>query len=232
MRFYVTNKSTVVTDTDFNTIINSLKIYMQNLCTDWKFSNIEVFRSDNSLDSNLPNTIIIFDSIDDPICSEYNFDMDSNSVSRVFAKVIIESGGSTMTGSDGVASVSQQISSTILGLISNYDMNKWYMDPNKCLWWGDISSPVYGNITVTSNDGDEVSFADYVLPSYFGPNGKEGPFNKNNTLMGPFSIDEFGYSIKFENNSFIPTFGVSCQQEIIDRVNLYIGEFRSRFTNL
>lgn len=231
MKLFITNKSTIINEFDYNILISTLQTYIRTLSVDWGISTLEVSNSDNGLDSTLPNTIIIFDSIDDPISSNYNFEFDQNSIARVFAKTIIDSGGSVLNGD--TTSIAQQLSGLILGLVSNYDMNKWYMDPNKVFWWGDISSPVYGNnYIITTEDGAEVTFADYVLPSYFGPNGKEGPFNKNNTLMGPFSVDEYGYSIKVENNYFTATFGPSCQQEIIDRVNIYVEEFKSRFVNL
>ena len=106
------------------------------------------------------------------------------------------------------------------------------MNANKVFWWGDISSPVYGNnFTITTNCGTQVDFANYVLPTYFGPSGKEGPFDKNCILVEPFSIDESGYSIRLENNIFTAFFGPSCQQEIIDRVLIYVDELRARFTD-
>lgn len=233
MKFYLNNKSVNLSESDFNILLESLKVYLNDFSLDWSTLQIEIESSENSLDSTLPNTIIIFDSIDDEQSLSYNFEQDKNSIARIFVKTILESGGNIFYGNDSSTSVSQEISSVILGLVSNFDMNKWYMDQNKVFWWGDVSSPVYGNtITINSIDGRQIGFADYVLPAYFGTSGKEGPFNKNNTLMGPFGLDEFGYSIKFENNNFVPTFGSSCHQEIIDKLNVYVDEFRSRFTNL
>jgi hypothetical protein len=232
MKFYITNKSTVISEEDYNSILKSLKIYFTNFCEDWEISQIYVINSVQPLDNNLPNTIIIFDGVDDEI-PNYNFDTDPNSVARIFAKTILDSGGVVLYQDEYTMTVAQILCGEILGLISNTNMNKWYMDSNTCLWWGDISSPVQGNILPIDLQNDiKVGLCDYVLPSYFGPNGNFGPFNKNNTLMGPFGIDEFGFSIKYELNDFFGVFGPSCPQEKINLVNSYLDEFRQRFNNL
>jgi hypothetical protein len=233
MKFYITNKSTVVSDTDYNLILEGLGIYLNTLCEDWSMSQVFVINSVQPLTSTLPNTIIIFDSIDDDISNSYDFDNDPNSVARVFAKTILESGGSVLYQDGAPFTVSQQLCNEIIGLISNTDMNKWYMDQNKVLWWGDICSPVYGNIyTIDLPNDTQIGFSDYILPAYFGPTSLVGPYNKMDTLMGPFGLDEQGYSIKFENDDFSTTFGPSCPQEKMEQINIYLDEIKSRFIDL
>jgi hypothetical protein len=230
MKFYITNKSTVISDVEYSNILQSLKIYLSSLCKDWDFAPIYVLNSIQPLEKNLPNTVIIFDAIDDEVFNTYNYEQDPNSVARIFAKTVIESGGVVLYQDESTMTVAQILCNEILGLISNLNMNKWYMDSNTSLWWGDICAPVYGNIlNIDLPSGVKVGLSDYVLPCYFGPNGVQGPFNKNNTLMGPFGIDEYGYSIKFENGNFNGVFGPNCQQEKIDQISDYIEEFKSRF---
>lgn len=230
MKFYLTNKSSVISDFEYNKILQSLKIYLRYLCKDWDYSPIFVLNSIQTLDKTLPNTIIISDTIDDEIYTTYNYDQDPNSVARVFAKTIIDSGGVVCYQDEYTVTVAQTICNEILGLISNLNMNKWYMDSNASFWWGDICSPVYSNLFVIDlPEGIKVGLSDYVLPSYFGPNGVMGPYNRNNTLMSPFGIDEFGYTIKYENGNFMSSFGPNCPQEKIEQVGIYLDEFKSRF---
>ena len=232
MKFYLNNKSTVVSNEDFLLMIKGLNIFFQNFSEDWNLGSIEILNSTQPLDNNFPDTIVVFNSIDDDISSEYNFDTDQNSVARIFAKTILDSGGSLFYTDDYTITIPQQISSEIIGLISNYDMNKWYMDGNSELWWGDLCSPVYGNIfSFDLDDQTIIGFSDYVLPNYFGPSGKERPYNKMDTLMGPFSMDDCGYSIKFENGVFKSLFGSNCSDEKIQQVETYIGEFQTRFVS-
>lgn len=232
MKFYITNKSTVVSDQDYSLILQALKMFLTNICKDWDLSPIYVLNSIQPLQNTLPNTIIIFDDIEDNV-PNYSFDQDPNSVARVFAKTILGAGGVVLYQDDYTMTVASILCNEILGLISNTNMNKWYMDSNTCLWWGDMCSPVQGNIfTVDLPNDIKVGLSDYVLPSYFGPNDMPGPYNKSNTLMGPFGIDEYGYSIKFELGNFVGTFGPSCPQEKVNQVNLYLDEFKSRFSKI
>lgn len=230
MKIYLSNQSNCISTQEFLLIIQGLNIYFQNLCKDWGFHPINILHSTQPLDKNLPNTIIVFDKIDDDICKDYNFNSDVNSLSRVFAKTILESGGTLLFKDDETMTVAQNISSEILGIISNLNMNKWYMDSNMSLWWGDISSPVRGNIIKINIQNSIIGFSDYVLPSYFGPPSVVRPFNKMNTLTSQFSIDEFGYSIKFENNQFHSVFGSNCPQEVQYQVGVYLEEFKTRFS--
>lgn len=229
MKFHLTNKSSSLNQSDYNSIIEGLKIYLKNFSIDWNFNEIEVESIDNGLDSLFPNTVILFDSIDSDNCMDYDFENDHNSVARIFVKTILDSGGVALYTDDYTFTIGQQISSTVLGIISNPDMNKWFMDQNKVLWWGDVCSPVYGNILSINTHEAQIGFADYVLPSYFGSSDKPAPYNKNNSLMGPFAIDENGYTIKYENNNFVSLFGENCPQEKLDQIQVYIDEFRSRF---
>lgn len=232
MKIYLTNKSSVISTQDFSLIIKGLNIYFQQLTKDWGISPVVILNSMQPLTSNLPNTVIIFDSIDDQNSSSYNFETDPNSISRIFAKTILDSDGCIFYKDDETMSVSQFICGEILGSLSNLNMNKWYMDSNMSLWWGDISSPVKGNIVKIQIQNTDIAFSDYVLPSYFGPPTATGPFNKLNTLMGTFAIDQYGYSIKYENNNFTSLFGENCPQETMDQVSLYLEEFKSRFTRI
>ena len=76
MKIYLSNKSSVISNQDFSLIIKGLNIYFQQLTKDWEMSPVFILNSLQPLTSNLPNTVIIFDSIDDQNSSNYNFETD------------------------------------------------------------------------------------------------------------------------------------------------------------
>jgi hypothetical protein len=231
MKIYLSNKSSVVSNSDYQKIIKSINVYLVGLCKDWELTPIQVFNSIQPLNGNtLPNTIFILDDTDDASALGYHYEEDGNAVGRVFAKTILNYGGVVLYKDPYTMTVAQCVCHEIFELIGNPVINKWFMDNSGILWAGELCDAVQGNIYLSNIPGNgRVGLSDYVLPNYFNADMRRGPFNKMNTLSRPFQIDDYGYAIKLENGDFVPVFGSKCPQSRVGDVNEDVSEMKMKF---
>ena len=70
----------------------------------------------------------------------------------------------------------------------------------------------------------KVGLSDWVLPNWFDPQSKIRPFNHNNTLTAPLTLDKYGYIILFKNGLYDAIYGKSIlssrKDEITEKLKL------------
>ena len=210
MRIYVSNQSTVVSNSQVQKMILAMNQFLITLCKDWSITTVQMFQTFTGPNKILDNTIFIFDNSDSPGALGYHFDVDGLAVGYVFAKTILDYGGDVLYKNSTTGTVSQCLCHEALEMIGNANINKWFLDNNGTFWAGELCDAVESNIiTVTLTGNIKVALSDYVLPSWFSPNSTKRPFNKLNTLTGPFKIDKWGYSLIIRNNRIVAVWGQS-----------------------
>jgi len=210
MRIYVCNQSTVVSNSQVQKMILAMNTFLITLCKDWSITTVQMFQSFSTPSKILDNTIFIFDNSDSPDALGYHFDVEGLAVGYVFAKTIIDYGGDVLYKDATTSTVSQCLCHEALEMIGNANVNKWFLDNKGAFWAGELCDAVESNIiTVTLPGNVKVAMSDYVLPNWFSPNSTKRPFNKLNTLTGPFKIDKWGYSIVIKNNRVVAVWGQS-----------------------
>ena len=197
------NQSTVINNSNLQSMVKAINNYLITLCNDWGLSliklNIGTYNSHQPLQN---NSIFIYDTTDQEDALGYHYETDGNSVGRVFAKTILDSGGAILWKDNNTFTVAQCLSHELLEMIGNPMVNKWYLDNYSNLWAGELCDPVESNLILYSLPGNiKVGLSDYVLPTFFSPDSISGPYNKINTLFAPFMVDNGGYALVVESVS-------------------------------
>ena len=230
MIIYVSNQSTVVNNTQFQQMLTAMNQFLLTLCSDWSISTVQVFQAVTTPTSIMNNTIFIFDNTDSPGALGYHFDVNGFAVGKVFARTITQYGGAVLYKDATTMTVAQCLCHEALEMIGNANINKWFLDNKGVFWAGELCDAVENNlITVTLPGNIRVGLSDYVLPSWFSPNTTRRPFNKLNTLTGPFKLDRLGYSITIKNNRVVSVYGQSYPENKKADVESDVNEIKEKF---
>lgn len=215
MRIYVSNQSSSVSNTQLTQMIAAMNILLTNFCTDWGLSPIQLFQSFTRVGDVIPNnTIFIFNNSDSPGALGYHFDQSGLAIGKVFARTIINYGGSILYKDNSTFTVAQCLAHEAFEMICDNSANKWVLDNNSTFWAYEVSDAVQNNLyVVTLPGGIKVGLSDYVLPSWFDSNSVSGPYNKMNTLTRPLTLDRGGYSIIIRGNRVSQVFGMGVTNE-------------------
>jgi hypothetical protein len=230
MRIYLSNQSTVVSNTQVQQIIAAMNVLLTSLYTDWGLSPIQMFQSFTRVSDPLQNyTIFIFDNTDSPGALGYHFDTSGLAIGKVFAKTILNYGGVVLYRDANTMTVAQCICHEAMEMVGNPNVNKWILDNSGTFWAAELCDAVQNNIYVVTVSGVKVGLSDYLLPSWFVPNTRVGPFNKMNTLRAPLTIDRYGYSILIRNNRVGQIYGISYPDSKKREVEEDVNEIKEKF---
>jgi hypothetical protein len=230
MIIYVSNQSKVVSEIQFQQMITAMNQFLITLCSDWSITTVQLFKAITTPTKILNNTIFIFDDSDSPGALGYHFDVDGFAVGKVFAKTILQYGGAVLYKNATTMTVAQCLCHEALEMIGNANINKWYLDNSGVFWAGELCDAVENNlITITIPGSIKVALSDYVLPNWFSPNSTKRPFNKLNTLTGPFKLDRYGYSITIKNNRVVSVYGQSYPDNKKADIESDVTEIKEKF---
>ena len=230
MMIYVSNQSTVVSNTQFQQMITAMNQFLLTLCSDWSIGIVQLFQAIVNPNNILNNTIFIFDNTDSPGALGYHFDVNGLAIGKVFAKTITGYGGAVLYKDTTTMTVAQCLCHEALEMIGNANINKWFLDNKGVFWAGELCDAVENNlITITLPGNVKVGLSDYVLPNWFSPNSTRRPFNKLNTLTGPFKLDRYGYSITIKNNRVVSVYGQSYLENKKSEVESDVNEIKEKF---
>jgi len=117
---------------------------------------------------------------------------------KVFVKIILQSKGSVLSGALTVSSV---VCHEVMELLVDPLANVWWMGPDySTLYAAEVGDPVQANTINVTVGSTSVAMSDYILPAWADPQRSTGPFNKKNTLTGPFKLAKGGYAIVLKNS--------------------------------
>ena len=234
INYNIYNQSTVVNSTQLTNIVKAINTFLTTLCNDWQLAQIQLVSGTYNPRFAIPNnTIFIFDDTDSPGALGYHFEDSGNAIGRVFAKTILNYGGVVLYRDNYTMTVAQCICHELLEMIGNNVINKWYLDNNGIFWAGELCDPVESNLIVYNlSGGVKVGLSDYVLPAWFSPDSKRGPYNKINSLRSPFSLDRGGYAIIIDDYNIVAVYGMSQSKYSANKlkdIQDSLGEYQSKF---
>jgi hypothetical protein len=206
--YTIFNQSTVVNTTNLNNMVKAMNTYLTSVCTDWGLAATNLVVGTGTRYPN--NTILLQDLTDEPGALGYHYEDGGKVIGKVFAKTIINYGGAVLYKDNWTFTVAQCLCHELLEMMGNPQINKWHLDNNGIFWAAELCDPVESNLVVYTLPGNiKVGLSDYVLPNWFSPDVTTRPFNKLNTLSGPFRLSPGGYAIIIDNYNVEAVYGMS-----------------------
>ena len=210
----VINSSTYMSDTDGTNIVDAINILLPKFCTDWNIKPVTAIYVAKGNKSPCPLGCVVLDDTDSPGALGYHDESNDIPYAKVFVKTILSYKGVMLYSTDSsVPTVSGTISHEIFELLIDFNANIWWNSATgTTLYAAEVCDPVQSNIVAVSlpkNPSIKIAISDWILPAWADPGAKIGPFNHNNTLKSPFTIDRGGYLIVLKNGSVKNIFGNS-----------------------
>jgi hypothetical protein len=155
---------------------------------------------------------------DQPGVLAYHDEKDDVPFGKVFVKTIFDHNGVTLYHTNPlIPTVAEAVCHELFEMLIDPNCNTWSMlSDYRTLYAYEVCDPVQSNpVTVKVQTGITrsgvapnitttpiyklVGLSDWVLPNWFDPQKRRGPYNHNNTLGSPLTIDKSGYAISLLN---------------------------------
>lgn len=196
-RLAVINESKRVTDAQVDLIVGALKIQMRDYCAKAGLRTPTIARYRGAPKGTVPMVIVDNPDIAGAL-GYHDVAQDGSDYMRIFVDPILDNGGSVV-GDRGDPSLS------VSGCASHED-GETAFDPD-CNRWADTaepgvqialenSDPVQGDAYFVEVHGQRVAVSNLVLPAWFNPKAKTGPFDLMGKLSAPFTMTKGGYWIE------------------------------------
>jgi hypothetical protein len=122
---------------------------------------------------------------------------------RIFTNPVLDNGGSAL-GDRGDPSLS-------VSAVLSHELLEWWYDPT-CNFWADrgrssIALELCDPVEADWYRIDGVAVSNYVLPAWFDPLNKTGPWDFLGKLHGPFTMTRGGYWIEMADGGVRQVFG-------------------------
>lgn len=135
--------------------------------------------------------VAILDDADQAGALGYHDEINGRPYGRVFAKTVLDNGG---TLNQGPLSVSAVLSHELAELFADAACSEWSDRGDGLEVALELADPVENDCYTVTYRGHDISVSDFVFPSYFDPQAT-GPYDYLNVLTRPFSIAKGGYLI-------------------------------------
>lgn len=221
----IVNQSALVSDDDGFSMTQAMNLMLPQFCKDWKLPLFTAVYVGKKQATSILWKVYLRDTTDHEGALGYHEQVNNISVGYVFVNTIFSYGGVMLySPNPGTFTVSQTLCHEIFELLSDSNANLWADNWDAGTFYAyESCDPVQSNlikvtvskkITIpakplkltngkfqaskssTKTVNTVVGLSDWVLPSWFDPQEKKGPFNYLKTLKKPFQIDNGGYAIK------------------------------------
>lgn len=228
----IINQSSVVSDTDGYTITSALNILLPQFCKDWSLASTTCVYVGKGKTSTIPLKIILLDTADQEGALAYHDQINDVPYGRAFAKTVLDNGGVMLYSSNpNIPTVAQSVCHELFEMLIDPACNVWAMlEDGKTMYAYEVCDAVESNaVTVQVKTGTKktgrllaattipiytkVGLSDWVLPNWFDPQSKTRPFNHNNTLTAPLTLDTNGYTISLTDGAYNILWGKSVVSE-------------------
>lgn len=192
MRIAIINQTSVLSATQTRKIATALRAQALELAELWERVPAEV-RLYASLAS-IPRGACIIALLDDAdqagVLGYHDVTPDGRSYARVFAKTILDAGGTVLTGPLSVSAC------------ASHEMCEAFCDPGAQLWatidgtGGQVALEACDPVQDSSYVLKGVAVSDFVLPAYFNPFDTKGPYSRLGAVTAPApALAKGGYAI-------------------------------------
>lgn len=194
------NEAKLVTDAQGKAIVGALNYLLPKFCNDWNMRPVSAVYYPRNTVSPIPLKCYIYDTTEAEAALGYRDEINDVPYAKVFAKAILENGGTVLAGVG--PTVSQRISHEVFEMLVDLRANSWWGDySGSTLYAAEICDPVESNVVPVHVGTTLVQLSDWVLPAWSDPQASKGPFNHLNTLTNPMSVDKGGYLITQTNGT-------------------------------
>lgn len=224
----IVNRSNILSDKDGLIITNALNMVLPKFCLDWSLSRHTCVYVAKDKPTTILLRILLLDVADQPGVVAYHDEKDDVPYGKVFVKTILDNNGVLLYSPNPVVfTVSEAVCHELFEMLIEPNCNTWVMLPdNRTLYAYEVCDPVQSNpVTVQVQTGTmttgtppnvkivpvytKVGLSDWLLPNWFDPQKKRGPYNNNNTLNSPLTIDKNGYVISLKDGICKPIWGAA-----------------------
>jgi len=189
MRFQLVNESTVVTTTQAKAIVAALKLQAPQVGKAWQRYEWTITYQ-TSIDKVAPDAIpvVILDDADQADALAYHdVDPHGRPYCRVFAKTILNAGGTILTGSLSVSAA------------TSHEVIEAFCDPPALFWsekggGGLIALEACDPCQDIAYELNGVAVSDFCLPAFFSPLSP-GPYTFRDSIGNPGGLSKGGYLI-------------------------------------
>lgn len=213
MQLAVINSSTLVSDADGNTIVSAINQILPNFCQDWGMSVCRVKYVPKGSSTAIQMKVFL---LDNPDVARPNNLLPHG---LCFVSNTLENGGVLLHSSDpDVPTFASCVAHEVFELLWDPTSNGWWdSGDGRTVLSSYVCDPVEGNTvvvtvpstrTTTTSGGNvvtttvppqQVGVCDWVLPAWSDPKDQRGPYNHNNSLKKPFTLDKNGYYVQMVN---------------------------------
>lgn len=192
----VVNQSTVVTTAQAHAIATALSVQGIDLASAWdrRRPSIRYYAPLAAVPAGWCVIAILDDADQADALGYHDVTPDGRPYARVFAKTILGSKGTVLAGANSVSAC------------ASHEMCEMFGDP-AAAWWGvydgagnqialELCDPVQNDSYDIGVGGKPVSVSHFVLPAYFNPFDKVGPYDSGGLLKKPApALRRGGYAI-------------------------------------
>jgi hypothetical protein len=222
----IVNQTTIVSDADGLTITTALNMVLPQFCMDWSLSRYTCVYVGRGKTTTIPLKIFLKDDADQPGVLAYHDEINDIPYGNVFIKTVLKNNGVLLYSPNPVVpTFSEAVCHELFEMLIDPNCNTWAMlSDYNTLYAYEVCDPVQSNpVTVQVQTGTtttgkvpnvkvvpvytSVGLSDWVLPNWFDPQKKRGPYNHNNTLNSPLTIDKNGYVISLKDGVCKPIWG-------------------------
>jgi len=190
-------------------MINAINLLLPQYCTSWRLPLYKCAAAPKTTQIGSTGMYCVFlDTTDEPGAAAYHTASNNIPLSKVFVKTVLDYRGAILKGANtSIPTVAQAFCHEIFEMITNPMLNVWWQRPNQSLVPAETVDPVQGNVIPVNVGGVTVYCSDYLLPEWYNPQSKRGPYNYLNTLSRPFQIARGGYAIVLAAGKYSHVFG-------------------------
>jgi hypothetical protein len=200
----VINRSTRVTDVQASIMSQAVNLQMANdFCPVWSFTPWTVkFYPRNATIPAGSYQIAILDNSDAPDALGYHDEMNGVPYGRVFAKTILDSGGSVLYNPQDPQmhrfTVSSVLSHEVLEVRADLNVSQlaWGPEiPEGSIYFYEVCDPVESDGYFKVVNGQKVVLSNFVYPDWFDPQSNARKLDHLGRSPGPFELAPGGYMI-------------------------------------
>jgi hypothetical protein len=210
---YVFNASTLVSNADVEAMCQITNYQVQHhIAPAWGRTPVMVFFTSNA--KSVPAGSYLITIADDDaqaqsagVLGYHSEDPGDVTYGRVFAKPVLDNGGDALHKDLSVCSV---LSHEVCEAFLDPSCNRWCEDADGTLYALEAADPVENESYVVSAGNVTGTCSDFVLPSWFDPDAKDGDLiDYLGKLTTPFTIAADGYAITMQGGTVSQQFGES-----------------------
>jgi len=207
------NQSTVVNDGDAALMTRASGQILAEVASAWNLQVAEInvafikgpAPTDVSKTSPTQWTFFIIDaptSPDDQGALAYHTEQSDRFIGYIFAKTILDNGGSVLYASDDNAeTVASALFHELAEALIDDTCNAWWQDNNGTLWAAEVADPVENTPLLVVVDGKKVMLSDYILPAWRDTEAPSGThFDRQGVLTAPFQLAKGGYAVTINSS--------------------------------